>query len=530
MWYDPNRNLLFYETARPEIATLKGAMKLVNGYVAVPADLHNLQHLAHLGMTIVPPLGTYAWPRSPKIRTPFLAQVATANFLVAHPHANCLSDMGTGKTLAALWAADHVMTDHLRRHGERIRTLVVAPLSTLARVWDQAIFENFLNKRKAVVLHGTPQKRIRLLAEEADFYLLNHDGIKIGARMNNQRQIEFDSFARVLANRADIRIVILDEVRAFSDYRTARSRVARRMLAKKDYVWGLTGTPTPNAPTDAYGISMLTTGAKGETWTSFRAKTMLQVSQYKWVARKGSEEHVRRLLNPSIRFAIEDCADLPELIYEDRDVELTPDQAKLMKRLKNDLLAMIDGGTISVANEASLRTKLMQAACGAVYDEDHRALAVDAAPRIEALRDIIEEAGSKIIVFAPFVSVVHMLHKALDNYSTSVIVGDTPVKEREKILRAFQESDDPRVLIAQPETIAHGLTLTAAATIVWYGPIDKTDTYIQANKRIHRPGQTKTCVVVHLSSTAVERETYRRLAANESLQGMLLKLVEEQGL
>lgn len=531
MWHDPTRNLLVYERRDDGILAVQGAKPLINGYVAVPDRLPALQHLAHLGYPTIAPLRDYPWTRSPAIKQPFEAQVATANYLALHPHANCLSDMGTGKTLAALWAADWLMTEELRKTGNKIRTLVLAPLSTLNRVWGQAVFENFLNKRKALILHGTPEKRIKLLAEEADFYILNHDGIKIGASMVRQRELQFKSFSAALQRREDIQIVVVDEVRAFGDYRTARSRVAYKLLSRRSYVWGLTGTPTPNAPTDAYGIAALTTGVKGESFTSFKAKTMYQISMYKWLPRQGAQREVQKLLAPSIRFSIDECADLPELITEEREVELTSSQTDLLKKLKNDFVAYVKHGTVTVANEAALRIKMIQASCGAIYDEKHEAHLINCWPRLAAVRDIVEEAGAKVLVFAPFVSVVNMLHKDLTkHYTCGLITGTTPVKDRIEILKNFQDGKDPRVLVAHPETISHGLTLTAAATIVWYAPVDKTDVYIQACKRIHRPGQSRTCVVVNLSATAVERETYRRLLTNERMQGVLLKLVEEQRL
>lgn len=105
--------------------------------------------------------------------------------------------------------------------------------------------------------------------------------------------------------------------------------------------------------------------------------------------------------------------------------------------------------------------------------------------------------------------------------------GDTTPKERNEIFRAFEQDANPRIIVADPGTMAHGITLVAATTIVWFAPIDRTELYLQANKRIHRPGQTKSCVVVQLAATAIEREIYRRLESNETLQGLLLKLVQE---
>ena len=125
-------------------------------------------------------------------------------------------------------------------------------------------------------------------------------------------------------------------------------------------------------------------------------------------------------------------------------------------------------------------------------------------------------------------SVLGMLYEELkDQYATVQVHGDTSPKERNEIFRSFEQDTVPRIILADPGTMAHGVTLVAATTIVWFAPIDRTELYLQANKRIHRPGQTKSCVVVQLAATAIEREIYRRLESNETLQGLLLKLVQE---
>lgn len=529
MWHDPTTNVLIYETRDTRVLDLvPGARPIDGAYVGMPATLVNLQIMRYLGYPVIRPLDNYDWPRSRFIKAPFHAQIETANFLAVTPRACVLSDMGTGKTLSALWAADALMRDY-ESQREKIRCLIVAPLSTLQTVWADAVFHHFMPRRKAVILHGTPEKRIEKLGQDTDFYLINHDGIKVGARLGKQRRMEFTGFALALAGRTDIRLTIVDEVGAFRDYRSLRSKVARQLIAKRDYLWLMTGTPTPNGPEDAYGIGALLNGCRGETFTSYKQRTMMQVSKWKWIPRPGANEAAQALMQPSIRFSIDDCLDLPELTSQTREVELSSEQKTLLHRLKNDLLLEMKNGTVTVANEAALRLKMMQVCQGVVYDEDHKAHRLDCQPRIHVLREIIEEAGAKVIVFCPFISVVNMLNEVLKDFSRAVIIGDTPVKERTKIIRAFQQERDPHVLIAHPETISHGQTLTAAATTVWYGPTDKTDIYIQANKRMHRPGQQRPCTVVNLSATRVEREVYRRLEANESLQGLLLKMVKEQG-
>lgn len=528
MWHDTQRNLVIYETFDPRPEQYIPELRHVDGrYIAVPATLQNLQIMRLLGFPVIRPLDGYDWPRHRKvIPHPFFGQTETANFFAVHPRACCLSDMGAGKTMSALWAADAVMRDYAAR-GERVRTIVAAPLSTLQSVWMDALDTHFMGRRKGVILHGSEQQRIEALKEDADFYLVNHDGIKVGAKYIATRprrppRIELTGFASELQARSDIRIAIIDEVGAFRDHRTNRSRTAKLILASRDHFWSLTGTPTPNGPVDAYGIGKLLNNCHGETHTSFKRRTMLQISQFKWKPKTGAHEEAMKLMSPYIRFSVD--VGVP-LSIQNRDVGLSSEQRRLLRELKDELLLEFGRDKVKAVNSAALRTKLLQICCGAVYDEGHEAHYIDVKPRISVLEEIIELNG-KVLVFAPFTSAVNLLNSVLKNFSREVITGDTAVAERTRIMRAFQNEDDPRVIIANAEPISRGQTLTAACVVVWWGPVDKCETYMQANYRIYRPGQTRPCTVVNLCASPIEKETYRRLAEQESMQGLLLKLVE----
>jgi SNF2 family DNA or RNA helicase len=529
MWYDQTRNLIVYN--RPDARLLQyaqGAQQINGAFVAMPATLTNMQIARLFGLPVIRPLKDYDYPRSAFIKSPFHAQTETTNFLVVNPRAAVLSDMGTGKTLSALWAADALMRDQ-----PKLKAIIVAPLSTLQTVWADTIFQNFLGRRTAVIVHGSLQKRLEALAQDVDFYITNHDGIKSGAYFTDikqRRKLNLKGFAAALAARSDIRLTIIDEAGAYRDHRTLRSRAASAVLARRDFVWILTGTPTPNGPLDSYGIAKLINNCHGELYTNFRNRIMYQLpgSRFKWIPRRGATEEAFRLMQPAIRFKIEDCQDLPELVTIDLDCELSDEQRKWMRELKREYMILRSKGTITAVNEAAMRIKLLQIAAGAVYDEHHAVHKVDCRPRIAALRELIDESLGKTLVFAPFTSAVNMLNEGLTEFTRKVIYGATPVKERTDIIRAFQQELDPRVILAHPETIAEGQTLTAAATVVWWSPIDKTRLYLQGNKRIHRPGQTRNCTVVNISGCKTEREVYRRLLTNEDMQGALLKLVEEK--
>lgn len=533
MWHDPTRNLIIYHQPDPRLMDyVVGAVRVNGEYVAMPATFQNLQIARVFNLPVIRPLKGYDYPRGPHIKQPFHAQTETANFLSVNPRAFVLSDMGTGKTLSALWAADALMCDAEKR-GEKFSALVVAPLSTLHTVWADAIFANFLGRRKAVILHGSAEKRIEALKEPADFYITNHDGLKVGARINKRNsRLELGGFAGEIDRTASIRLVILDEAGAYRNHRTLRSRTTRAIVAHRDLVWALTGTPTPNGPLDAYGLAKMINNAHGELHTSYRNRIMQPVpnSRFRWVPKRGANEEAYKLMQPAIRFALEDCKDMPDLVYIDVYADLSTDQTRMMREMKREFLLEVGRGTVTAVNEAAVRTKLLQLAAGAVYDDKHVAHKINCADRLACLREMIDESMGKAIVFAPFTSVVNMLNESLTDFSRAVIYGATPNAERADIIRRFQQERDPRVLIAHPETIAEGQNLAAAATVIWWAPIDKTRLYLQGNRRIYRPEQTRNCTVVNVSGSKIEREVYRRLENNEDMQGLLLKMAREEWL
>lgn len=520
---DKSRNLLIYPTQQPFLIQALPDAKVLNGqYLAIPRTLRNLQVLRHFQYPVPPAMTdeTYDWPIA-KGRKPLAHQKLMANFMVLNPRSFNLSDMGTMKTISTLWAADFLMRQH--PEGE-FRALIVAPLSTLQRVWADTIFQNFLGSRTFEILHGDAARRSAGLARKADFSIINFDGVGVGA--HTRKRLELDGFSRELAERQDIKLVIVDEASAYKDAQTKRHRLARLIIGKHPYLWMLTGTPTPNAPTDAYGLAKLVNNSWGKSFATFQAESMYKVSQFKWLPQRDGYEKARALLSPSIRFDIRDVWDGPELTTQQREVPLTDSQKQLMAALKKDLQIIVKSGQpITATNEAAARQKFMQISLGAVYDSGHKAHAVDARPRINELKAIIEQAPGKCLILVPLTSVVNLLYKELGDWTREIVNGDTSQKDRSRIFQAFQSESEPRLLIADPGTMAHGLDLWMARTVIWYGATDKTELYLQANKRAHRPGQQYPVTVVQLVSNALEREIYKRLESNTTLQGALLDVI-----
>jgi SNF2 family DNA or RNA helicase len=296
----------------------------------------------------------------------------------------------------------------------------------------------------------------------------------------------------------------------------------------------MTGTPTPNDPTDAWALSKLINSPFcTKTYTAFREQVMMKIGQWKFVPRPESTEIVKHILQPSVRYTRDECFDLPETIVQTRQVALTPEQKKHYEQmLKHFVTEMtqerVSGGTITAVNEAVKVQKLVQIACGVAYGDDGQNILIDCSPRINLVKEIIEEAGEKVILFVPLTGTLHMLEKELSkHWSVGVVNGAVSASERNRIFQGFQHERDPHVLIAHPGTMAHGLTLTSASTIIWYGPINSNEVYVQANGRIERIGKRNVSNVIHIEATDLEHKMYERLRTKQKLQGLLLDMISE---
>jgi SNF2 family DNA or RNA helicase len=499
---NPNRVLDTIPTAKP--FDVSGVPVVI-----VPHRMDEVKVLNNMGISAPSPvLYYYDWPGQ---FDPYEHQRQTAAFLTIHSRCAVLNEIGTGKTQAALWAADYLIKTKKVR-----KVLIISPLSTLERVWGDGIFTGLIH-RKFVVLHGTAERRLRLLKTEADFYIINHDGFPI---IYDQCMGMFD-------------LVIVDEAAVLRNPSTRRFKIFRKWMAlnPQTRLWLMTGTPTPNDPTDAWALAKLIDSPYlTKTFTAFREMVMMKIGQFKFVPRPGSMEIVKHVLQPAIRFTRDECFDLPETVIQHRKVELTAEQNKHYRQmLKHFVTEMTSEGTITAVNEAVKLQKLVQIACGVAYGDDGQNIELDCSPRVNVVKEIIEEAGEKVIVFVPLTGTLHMLEKELSkHWSVGVVNGAVSSSERNRIFKDFQDSPNPRVLIAHPGTMAHGLTLTSASTIIWYGPINSNETYVQANGRIERIGKTRVSNVVHIEGTELEHRMYERLKNKQTLQGLLLEMIQQQ--
>ena len=479
--------------------------------VAVPHRPDEVKVLRNLGFNPPDPMSYYyKWPGRFK---PFAAQIETANFLSMNDRAFCLNSMGLGKTVTSLWAYDYMRDAKLVN-----KALVICPLSTMERTWADEVFKTFPHL-DATVVYGSRERRKKLLAQPSDIYIINTDGIK--------------TIQDELAERPDINLIIVDEIAMFRNASTDRWKILNDICNKQTHrrIWALTGAPTPHEPTDAWAQCRIVCPTNPDVpkyFGQFRDSVMKQITQFKWVPRVDAVETVKKVMQPAVRFALDDCIDLPEQTFINRDVEMTDEQKVAYKGMLEKLIAEYEGGEVLAVNEAVKANKLVQIACGVAYGLNGEPILLPGAASLETLQEVIEESEGKVIVFVPLTAALeHVAEHLSKNWEVAIVHGETSKTDRDEIFRAFQHSPNPHVLVANPGTMSHGLTLTEATTIVWYAPVHSNDTYEQACARVRRPGQTRTTVIVHIAGSEIERRIYERLKTKQKMQGLLLDMMKE---
>jgi SNF2 family DNA or RNA helicase len=500
-------NFLCFKCNEPEkVLSVIPDARAGGGYAGVPFNLKNSIILKNLGYSPPSPIQTY----DPSGRyTPRIHQQETMEFFTLNKRAYCLDDLGTGKTLAALWSSDY-----LKSVGVIRKVLILSPLSTLHAVWADTLFLDFPHRTWAVV-HGSAKKRKEILAKQYDYYIINHHGVEI--------------VKEVLKQRNDIDLIIIDEVAVYRNSQTDLWKAIKGVIAPDKWVWGLTGSPTPQAPTDAYGIMKLITPENyNGSFSRLRDQMMYKSGLYKWLPRPGSEEFAAKLLSPSIRHILEECMDMPDTVIQYRDAALSRQQQKHYDELVKQAVTSIGDTQVSAVNAAVLINKLIQAGCGVIYGENGVIAEMDFGPRLEVVTELIDSCKEKVLLAVPFTGALHCVKEKLQkSFTCEIIEGATPAKKRGDIIRRFQNDTDPRVLLLNPATVSHGVNLTAASMTIWYAPIYRNETYMQFNARMRRPGQKNKMNLVHIQGTPTDKRVYAALQTAGRMQQVVLDLIRE---
>jgi SNF2 family DNA or RNA helicase len=378
---------------------------------------------------------------------------------------------------------------------------------------------NSIIHRSAVIAHH-PQasRRIEMIQHDYEIVITNYEGLNL--------------IANEVCNDGRFDLVIVDEANAYKTPSTKRWKALNSILTPSTYLWMMTGTPASQSPVDAYGLARLVNpDGVPRFLTAWRDQVMNKITTFKWAPKADAKDKVFEALQPAIRFTKEACLDLPPVVTMTREVKLTPQQAKYYNLLKERMLVQAAGETITAVNAAAGVSKLLQISCGAAYTDDREVVEFDSAPRLAVLEEILEETDRKVIIFALFRSTIDTISTYLTKKGivNECIHGDVTPSKRGQIIHRFQTEAEPRILVMQPQATAHGITLTAADTVVFYGPLMSVEQYIQCCARADRKGQTSDKVtVIHIQGSPIEQRMFKALEGKVSDNSLLTQMFDTE--
>ncbi len=421
-------------------------------------------------------------------------------------------DMGLGKTVMTLTAIRELKYNRFQVK----KVLVVAPKKVAEGTWtrEKEKWDHTRLLRVSPVL-GSLAKRIRALNTPADIYVINRENVCW--------------LVDYYRNSWPFDMVVIDESSSFKSHKAKRFKSLASVQPRINRIVELTGTPSPNGLEDLWAQVYLLDGGErlGRRYTQFRERYFDPGDRgqnviYNYKAKPGTEESIlQKISDICISMKAEDYLQLPDVTYHEIPVELDTKAAKAYRDLEKKMVLELpgDGEDISAASAAALSNKLLQLGNGALYDEGRNVHEIHSC-KIEAFLELIESLqGKPVLVFYNFQHDRTRLWEALK---------ETKMRVRE--LKATQDEDDWNagqidILLTHPASSAYGLNLQQGGNhVIWFGLTWNYELYAQANKRLHRQGQTERVIIHHLVCTDTrDEDVMRALGKKDGVQNWVME-------
>jgi len=434
------------------------------------------------------------------------------DFILAHPEAAILLDMGLGKSVISLTAIWELCLNRF----EIGRVLVIAPLRVARDTWPAEIQKwDHLRGLTYSVVVGTEKERRAALMRSASVFIINRENVQWLVE-DSGIPFAFD-------------MIVIDELSSFKSWQAKRFKSLLKVRPDVKRIVGLTGTPSSNGLMDLWAeFRILDLGKRlGRFITHYRDAFFLpdkrnqqQVFTYK--PRPGAEEEIyRRISDMTISMRATDHLKMPERVENRVIVRMDDREREIYDRMKADLIVQIKGQEIDAVNAAALSGKLCQMANGASYTEDHSVVQIHD-QKLDALEDLIEGANGKPLLVAYWFK--HDLARIQKRFP------QTREIRTSKDITDWNAGDIPVALI-HPASAGHGLNLQAGSnTLVWFGLTWSLELYQQTNARLWRQGQTAGTVIIHhiITEDTIDERIMDALERKDKTQSALIDAVKAQ--
>lgn len=442
------------------------------------------------------------------IYNPHEYQDYATRFILKHPIAAVLLEMGLGKSVITLTAIFDLTLDSF----EIRKVLVIAPLRVARDTWPAEIEKwDHLRGLTCSVAIGTEAQRKAALKKRAQVYIINRENVNW---LINKSGLPFD-----------FDMVVIDELSSFKDNGSKRFKALRKVRPGVRRIVGLTGTPSANGLMDLWAeIGILDMGQRlGRYITHFRNNYFMpdkrnQQMVFSYKPRPDAEKAIYRLISDiTISMKNTDYLKLPELVMNEIPVWLSDKEQKVYDTMKRDLVLSLEGREIDALNAASLSNKLLQMANGAVYADDGSVAKIHDR-KLYALEDIIEATNGKPVLVAYWFK--HDLKRILKRFPAEKL-------DSTNSIRRWNDGEIPLAVI-HPASAGHGLNLQAGGSIlVWFGLTWSLELYQQTNARLWRQGQKDTVVIHHIiTNGTIDEDVMRALERKDKTQTALIDAVK----
>lgn len=474
------------------------------GLYQLPLNNDAVRYLNNIGFAGALEAAPFMFEKHPLVEgkyKPMKHQLLTSAFMTVYPRAHILSEPRLGKTSSVILACDWMQRKHEITGG----VLIITTVTTIHGVWKEGILSAIPDARVEV---AHLQRRESALQIPADFYITNYDS----CRLSKGAFLEAIKEGRIGA-------IVIDEMTHVGNSGSQRHKAIYEMCQKVSHVWGLTGSPADN-PEMVFGMCRAVNPAMLPCTTkmAWLNLTTFQYGPQPYMRQPTSDAGVviHRAMQPAIRYVKKDILDLPPVMTQVRECALSAEQSARRVDLKVDATTLLESGVrITAANGGVLLTKLMQVAMGAVKDDDGKVQFLEHKERTDAMLEAIGEASQKTVIFCGYIAGIQMIVSEVRKagYTCDYVDGAVTGKKRAEILRAFQETRDPHVLVCHPATTAMGVELSAADTIIFNGvPLTGGFIYAQSIERLSSAKQkAKSISIVHVISTPEERRALESL-------------------
>ncbi|WP_366923856.1 DEAD/DEAH box helicase [Metallumcola ferriviriculae] len=435
-------------------------------------------------------------------------QVYATDYILSHPVAAVLLDMGLGKSVITLTAIfDLTLDSFLVR-----KVLVIAPLRVARDTWPAEIEKwDHLQGLTYKVAVGSEKQRKSALLQKAQVYIINRENVEW---LVHRSGIPFD-----------FDMVAIDELSSFKSHQAKRFKSLLKVRPKVKRIVGLTGTPSSNGLMDLWSeYRLLDIGQRlGRFIGKYRDNYFVpdkrnQQVVFSYKPRPGAEEAIYQLISDiTISMKGSDYLKLPELLLNEVPVRLSEKEMETVKTLKRDLIATIKGEEITASNAAGLSGKLLQMANGAVYDDDGAVIHIHDR-KLDALEDLIEAANGKPVLIAYWFK--HDIARIKKRFAVETLDSSDSIKR--------WNSGEIPIAAVHPASAGHGLNLqTGGSTLVWFGLTWSLELYQQTNARLWRQGQKDTVVIHHLiAKETIDERVMKALKDKDNTQAALIDAVK----